>query len=396
MNIRVNFADLRTAFYYKDNQNLKFTWLVFKLFQYPLLVKLLGGIATLILKYHLPFRSVIKNTVFRIFCSGENEAEAFGTIHMLHQYNVKSVLDYVSEGESNDAAFNCNTEKIIRNISTIMNGEKTDLISVKLSGLENPEFLTQINTRFSQLEGNELLRWERFRQRVDRICEAGVLNNVMVYIDAEESWFQDVIDAVAEEMMRKYNEKKVYVFNTLQMYRTDRITYLTNLLQRALKCRYLPGIKLVRGAYIEKEAREALKKGIPNPVFANKEDTDLSFNEAVRVCLKNHHFVSTCIATHNEESIQCALDFIAEFQVSNHQQKVQFSQLYGMSDNLTFNLASEGFHASKYLPYGEVEKAIPYLIRRAEENSGVSGQMSREFELLERELKRRENYYAYA
>lgn len=394
MNTHVNFGDLRTAFYYKDTQNLKFTWFIFKLFQYPLLVKILTGLAALVLKYKLPFKVLIKKTVFRVFCSGENEKEAFHTIHLLHQFKVKTVLDYVSEGEQDEETFNRNADKIVKNIRAVVNGDKTDFVSVKLTGLENPLFLSAVNHRLSSLEGAEAERWERFKSRVNRIAEAGAQNHVIVYIDAEESWFQDAIDAISEEMMEKYNKRFAYVFNTLQMYRTDRVAYVKALIHRAQSAGYIPGIKLVRGAYLEKETREALKKGIPNPVFERKEQTDQSFNEALHICLKHHQAVTTCIATHNEESIQLALDDIERYQITNHQHKVQFSQLYGMSDHLTFNLASEGFHASKYLPYGEVEKAIPYLIRRAEENSGVSGQMSREFELLNKEMKRRENYYA--
>ncbi|HLP31915.1 MAG TPA: proline dehydrogenase family protein, partial [Bacteroidia bacterium] len=308
-----------------------------------------------------------------------------------HDYRVMAVLDYVSEGEKSEEAFTRNAEKIIANINAEVNGTKADFISVKLTGLEDPDFLTQINHTHNQLSSSQQNRYNHFRKHVEDICRAAAEKNIMVYIDAEETWMQEVIDSLTEQMMKQFNHEKVIVFNTLQMYRTDRVAYLHAAIARARKSGYLCGIKLVRGAYLEKETRHAAEVGLPNPVFEKKSDTDKSFNTATEICLQNHDVVVTCIASHNEESVQYAIDCLKKYNVTNPMEKLQFSQLYGMSDHITFNLAAHGYHASKYLPYGEVEKAIPYLMRRAEENTSVNGQMNRELDMLKKEMKRRQH-----
>ena len=385
----VTLHELKTAYAYKTTRELRFTYWIFTLLHYPTLVKILSRMAEFILQYRLPFKGLIRSTVFKVFCCGENEKEAFHTIAHLHQHKVLAVLDYVSEGEHNDTAFNSNTEKIIANIYAEVNGTHTDFISVKLTGLESPDFLADINCCFRQLNGKQLERYTRFVNRVNNICEAAAMKQIMVYIDAEESWMQDVIDHLTEEMMRTYNTRKVIVFNTLQMYRTDRLEYLKAATERAVQGHYYCGIKLVRGAYLEKETLKAAEAHQSNPVFERKEDTDAAFNAAVEWCLRHHEVITTCVATHNEESISLALRLVDELQIPQAHKKLQFSQLFGMSDHLTFNLAASGYPASKYLPYGEVEKAIPYLIRRASENTSVNGQMNRDLQLLKQELHRR-------
>lgn len=390
----IQLRDLRTAFAYKTNTELRFTWLMFAVMKYPVISKLVTALASATIKYHLPFKWLIRKTAFRVFCSGENTAEAFHTIKRLHNFQVRSVLDYVSEGEKNEKAYDATARKIITNIETIVEGTRTDFISLKITGLEDPDFLQTVNVSDISPYKMNTPRLQNLINRVDRICKAASDKNVMVYIDAEETWLQDIIDYLAEQMMCTYNIDRVVVFNTLQMYRCDRLDYLKRLLDISAKQHYMPGIKLVRGAYREKESRLALKEGKPNPVFDLKEDTDNAFNEATKLCLQHHNRVVTCVATHNEDSIKYALDLIETYGIRDYAEKVQFSQLFGMSDHLTFNLTAQGYHASKYLPYGEVEKAIPYLIRRAEENTSVNGQVGRELELLTMEMKRRDNYYA--
>lgn len=393
MSTTLSFNELKTAYAHKTDKEIRFTQLVFTILHYPWLVKILSYAAKLILQYNLPFKGIIRSTVFKVFCSGENEAEAFQTIRHLHEYRVMAVLDYVSEGEKSEEAFSRNAEKIIANINAEVNGTKADFISVKLTGLEDPDFLTQINHAHNQLSGSQQNRYKRFKQHVENICRAAAAKNIMIYIDAEETWMQDVIDSLTEQMMKQFNHERVIVFNTLQMYRTDRVAYLHAAIARARQSGYLCGIKLVRGAYLEKETRHAAEAGLPNPVFEKKSDTDKSFNTATEICLQNHDVVVTCIASHNEESVQYAIDCLKKYNVSNPMEKLQFSQLYGMSDHITFNLAAHGYHASKYLPYGEVEKAIPYLMRRAEENTSVNGQMNRELDMLKKEMKRRQHSY---
>ena len=229
----------------------------------------------------------------------------------------------------------------------------------------------------------------KFINRVNKICAEAVSKNVKVYFDAEERSTQDVYDFLVEKMMKTYNTECVYVYNTLQMYLKDRLEYLEYCIEDAEKQKYKLGFKLVRGAYVEKEREEAIQKEISSPVFDTKIETDMAFDKALTICLMNTDLIETCIATHNEKSIQLAIDIIEKNNISDHQHKVYFSQLYGMSDNLTFNLASKKYNSSKYVPYGELEKAIPYLLRRAAENSSIEGQVSREYELLKKEVVRR-------
>lgn len=392
MNNLINLLDLRTAFAYKSSKELRFTWLVYYMISKPAFVKMLKGLTTIVLKYHLPFKALIKKTVFKIFCAGENETEAFETIQKLHRFNVKSVLDYVSEAEKSDRAFDANTTKIIENIRmSATDGTRCDFISIKLSGIANPDDLTSLSESGQYFSDS---RYLTILSRLKKIVAAASENNIMVYIDSEESWMQNAIDQLAEDMMSMFNREKVIVFNTLQMYRTDRIEYLKNMIQWAIKMGYKVGVKLVRGAYHEKEIHTAQMLEKPIPVFMSKAQTDQSFNRAIDICFAQHEHVCTCIATHNENSIRYALVAIDRHEIKDHTNTVQFSQLLGMSDHITFNLADKGFNVSKYLPYGEVEKAIPYLMRRADENTSVNGQMTREFGLLSKELKRRKAYYA--
>jgi proline dehydrogenase len=381
--------NLKMAFRYKSDNELRNARFIFKIIQFPWMVKLLSNLANATLKYKLPFKFLIKRTVFKVFCAGEQRQEAIQKINYLNLFHVKSVLDYVSEGEKSVQAYELNTKTIMENIQELGNLDSEQYISVKLTGLEDLDFFEKLALENSPENYTANERYQAFFKRIDAICSEAVKHQVIVYIDAEDRCAQDVFDFVVESMMEKYNKNKVYVFNTLQMYLTDRIDFLNSCIARAKSKAYLLGIKLVRGAYVEKERERAEVLGIESPVFATKAGTDHSFDEAVRICLENHQIVSTCLATHNEQSVLKAIDLIQNLSIQNPQEKVRFSQLYGMSDHLTFNLAELGYSASKYLPYGEVEKAIPYLIRRAEENTSIGGQLSRELTLLDQELSRR-------
>src|SRR5574343_615724 len=334
MENKIDLNNVQVAFKYKSNSDLKKAIFIYNLLQKPLIVKSLTKLTNLVLKYKLPFKYFIRKTVFEIFCAGENRKKARLTMNHLKQHHVHTVLDYVAEGDKSDISYE-------RNLETI---------------LENIQFVSQENK---------------------------------VYFDAEERRTQDVYDFIIEKMMVKYNVESVFVYNTLQMYMKDRITYLRNIIENAKETNTKLGVKLVRGAYVEKEREYAKLKGIESPVFENKEYTDKAFNEAVEICLIEHEIVNTCLATHNQLSVEKAIDLIQKLKIEDHYNKVYFSQLFGMSDNLTFNLAQGKYNASKYVPYGEVEKAIPYLLRRAEENSSIEGQVSREYELLVEERKRR-------
>lgn len=391
MNNSVNLEDLKTAFRYKNTSDLKLTYLIFKTLQKPTLLKLLKGCANGIVKFNLPFKAVIKKTIFKLFIAGETVDEAFGLIKTLDTYHVKSVLDYVSEGEKIESAFENNTNIIISNIIRLGKECPNNYVSVKITGLEDPDFLTKCNARKFPESADLKPRFDKLYNRIDSICSTAKQSNVIVYIDAEDRCMQDIIDLIVEHMMEKYNKESVIVFNTLQMYLKDRVRYLENQITIAKQKQYIPGIKLVRGAYVEKEREAALKENRESPVFDTKEGTDQSFNKAVEICLSNSAYVSTCIASHNYKSTQLAIDYIKTHDIKDAQSKVRFSQLFGMCDGITFNLAANGFSVSKYLPYGEVKKAIPYLIRRSEENTSINGQINDELRRLNTEISRRKS-----
>ncbi|MBI2259696.1 MAG: proline dehydrogenase family protein [Flavobacteriia bacterium] len=388
-NKSVNFDDVSIAFSYKSDAELKRMFFVYRLIQKPFMVKFLTRVAFWIIKYKLPFKFLLKNTMFQVFCAGVDLNETKKTMAHLKKYDVYTVLDYVAEGDKSEVGFKKNLQTIIKNIDCVKNESPNAFVGVKISGLEDVEYLKT----FKQADFVEKFKTEHrlqlLHERVEKICQEGDKNNVKVYFDAEERNTQDIFDYLIEEMMRKYNRQKAVVYNTLQMYLKDRIDYLNKCISEAKNEHFFIGMKLVRGAYVEKEREEAKKLGLESPVFDTKQGTDDSFNHAVQICLENHDLVATCIATHNMESIQKAIILIHEYQINDHENKVFFSQLYGMSDNLTFNLAKNKYNSSKYVPYGEVEKAIPYLLRRAEENTSIEGQVSREFEMLKQEKNRR-------
>lgn len=379
----------KVAYQYKGTAEVRLAHLVFGLVRHPSIGKWLARFAQWTLRFRLPLQPFIRHTAFRVFCAGEDREEAFQTIKKLKTFNVKSVLDYVSESEESAAAFAKNTETIIESIRKLSANAQGNYISLKLSGLEESGLLGRASAGRDRLTEVEKERLSVFQERVDRICSVAEASDVAVFIDAEDRYMQDLFDETAEAMMEKHNRSKAIVYNTLQMYLKDRRAYLGKLIRHAESAGFRAGIKLVRGAYVEKERERAARNGLESPVFDTKEETDRSFNDAVEMCVKNHRTVYTCIATHNEKSILHAVECIQKYNVNDYARKVKFSQLYGMGDLLTFNLANAGFDASKYLPYGELSKALPYLIRRAEENGSVQGQMNRELSALKNELKRR-------
>lgn len=387
----INLEDLETAYGYKSNKELKFTYFIFKILQNQKLVKLLIACTNGILKYNLPLKFMIKKTVFNVFCAGEDIDDAFSKIKYLEQFKVRSVLDYVSEGENSEETFDNNTSIIVANIIRLGKECPGNYVSVKISGLENPDFLSYCN---GMEFANDLIvspRFAKLMNRIDLICKTAHTSKVIVFIDAEDRCMQDLFDKITETMMEKYNREYAIVFNTLQMYLKDRLKYLNHLIEDAKLKKYVPGIKLVRGAYVEKEREKALKEDKVSPVFDTKKETDDSFNEAVEISLREFKSVDSCIATHNMDSTAHAINCINKYNIADHYSKVRFSQLYGMSDNLTFNLSINGYNSSKYLPYGEVKKAIPYLIRRSEENSSIDGQIIEEVVRLKKEIDRRSN-----
>ena len=386
----VNLHDYRRAFLYKDLRSLRFTSFVFAMLQKPWLVKALTGLSGWAIRTGMPVTALMRNTIFPVFCAGETISQALATIDRLERYNVGAVLDYVSEAECTPEAFKRNSRIIADNIRTLAEKNPGSSVSVKLTGLESPDFLSRINLADTDsLNVADRRRYDDFIDRVDTICFAGARHGITVYIDAEDRCMQDLFDRTVEMMMARYNRGTAIVYNTVQMYLRDRLEYLQRVIAESSLAGYYPGLKLVRGAYVEKERERAASKGIQCPVHDSKTATDKSFDAGLGLCLSNSDRVFTCVASHNERSTLLAVQLIDVHGIGDHYRKVKFSQLYGMSDNITFNLAARGYNASKYLPYGEVKKAIPYLIRRAEENSSISGQLPKELICLRSEIARR-------
>ncbi|MBK0402400.1 proline dehydrogenase family protein [Adhaeribacter sp. BT258] len=383
-----DFNNLTNAFAHKSDHELRLAYWLFRVVNNPALMKLSTTAAKWSLAMGLPVKSLLKGTIYRHFCGGETVNDALPVIDKLHNYQVSTVLDYAAEAEVTEAGFEHVKNQILNNISLAKNTPGIGYISVKMTGLGSPEIFEKV-TAGKKLNEAEDFSLEKTFYRLHEICKRASEAGISVYIDAEESWIQKPIDDMAEKMMRMYNQERTVVYNTLQMYRTDRLAYLKDFIHRMEDRPGLLGIKLVRGAYWEKERERAAQKGQPSPVFDTKEGTDKSFDDAILLCLRHLPKVHLCIATHNQKSTELLVSEITKSNIRFHHKVLHFSQLYGMSDNLTFALAKAGFSASKYLPYGEVKKAMPYLMRRAEENTAIAGQMSRELNLLEAEMKRR-------
>lgn len=382
--------NIEIAFKHLSNRELKRNLFIFKTVQKPLVSKLLTNLALLTLRYHLPFKSIVKKSMYDVFCAGENKNEVLNTIIELRNDNIKTVLDYVAEGDSTEEGIQANFDTILKNIDLVSKMGEGQFVGVKLSSLINTSELK----KFIRVLSNEQLlntpEGKHFLDRIDAICQRAKEKSVFVFIDAEEFLTQYLFDEVVLRMMRKYNKEQVVVFNTLQMYLVDRLVYLEELIDDATSNSYFLGLKLVRGAYVEQERKLAKEEHRKSPISVSKEETDQRYNDAVKMCLKHHEKIKTCLATHNKESIEIALQMIDEYAISDHRNKVFFSQLYGMSDTLTYNLSKLNYNVSKYVPYGELEKAIPYLLRRSEENSSIGGQSTREYDLLYAEKIRRQ------
>jgi len=382
------FENTKIAFSLKSDSELERAYFLFKMISLEPLVKI-GTLATnFALKAHLPVEGLIRATVFDHFCGGVNEDDCMPVIDKMWEKGVSSVLDYSVEGKKDEANFDAAAEKILQIIKFADEKEAMPIVVFKPTGFGR-FYLYQKKGEgraFTQAEQNE---WNRIVKRYDRVCALAKQRDVEVLIDGEESWMQDAADELCEAMMRKYNIEKPIVYNTLQTYRWDRLDYLKSIHQRAMDGGYKLGFKIVRGAYMEKERERAEEKGYPSPICENKKETDDTFNNCLRYSLQNLSEISIFIGTHNEYSCYLAMDMMEDLKIDRKDNNVWFGQLYGMSDHISFNLAAEGYNVAKYVPFGPVKDVMPYLIRRAEENTSVAGQTSRELNLIKKEKKRR-------
>lgn len=382
------FQNTGTAFQYKTDSELRRAVMLFRAMSKPWLVKTGNFIATAALKAGLPVEWLIRPTIFRHFCGGENIDESLEVIEKLAKFNVKSILDYSVEAKEDDEDINEVLKETLKTIEIASVNPGIPFAVFKPTAFASAVLLTKASSG-SRLSPSEQQELDKFRERIHTLCLTASEKNIPILIDAEESFYQDIIDKVAAEMMALFNSKKAIVYNTLQMYRHDRTKFLSNCLEIAEKDNYLLGIKLVRGAYLEKERLRAGKMGYPSPVHPDKESTDRAYDNALTFCIENINRISVFNGTHNEKS---CLHMIAEMEkhnIANDDPRAYHSQLYGMSDHISFNLAKSGYNVAKYLPYGPIREVLPYLIRRAEENKSVAGQTGRELKLLKTEMKRR-------
>ncbi len=372
----------------KDEELARSQWL-FKFMRYPFLVKVLSKSVVYALRLRLPVKWIIKVTIFNQFCGGESLTESSEVISRLNRAHVGSILDYSIEGKENEEDFEHCKDELIKIISIASGNKAIPYTSLKLTGIGRSELLEK-KGGFSPLTISEEVEYAWFYARLDSICKAAMNKIVPIYFDAEETWVQNIIDILSEELMEKYNKENAIVLTTLQMYRRDKLDYLSKLIQKAKERHFLIGIKLVRGAYLEKENARAIKLSYTSPIHIRKEDTDRDFDSAIDLCLENIEMVTLCAGTHNEASTLYVIKRMRELSIPPDHPHVYFSQLYGMSDHITFNLADAGYNVTKYLPYGPIKSVIPYLIRRAQENTSIEGQIGRELSMLTEERKRRE------
>jgi len=402
----ISFDNTEYAFAYKPTPELKKAHFLFSSMGSPLLLKLGLGLMPNAIKWNIPFtKLIIRNTIFQQFVGGETLAETAVVANKLEKYQVQVILDYgVEGGEDGEAGFEAATKEFIKVIDYAATQANIPYMSIKVTGFVSFGLLEQLDVLMTGLQGSLIERyhqaiellpaaekaaWGRVTNRLQQICEAGHQKNIGVLVDAEESWIQDPVDALTMLMMDQFNKSKAVVYNTVQLYRHDRLAFLKQSSAAASERNFMLGVKIVRGAYMEKERKRATEMGYPSPIQASKAASDNDYNEAVKFCIEQLANTSVIIASHNEESNLLATTLLDECKIPHNHAGVHFSQLYGMSDNITFNLAKSGFSVSKYLPFGPIKDVVPYLMRRAQENSSVAGQTGRELGLIEKELQRR-------
>ncbi|MCK9480922.1 MAG: proline dehydrogenase family protein [Bacteroidia bacterium] len=381
----LDFNNTESAYGYLSDKQLNAAIKLFKMFNYPALVKYGPAFAGFSMKIGLPVKGLIKNTIFAHFCGGESIIDSKSKINFLYNHNVKTILDYAVEGEANEAVFDATCAEVIRTVEESAVNDAIPFAVFKPTGVARFALLQKVSAG-EKLTQNEQDEFEKVRARFDAICKKGSELNVQVLIDAEHSWIQLAIDNLVLEMSEKYNKDRALIFNTLQLYRHDRVQFLKDCFE---KYTFPLAFKFVRGAYMEIERERAAQMNYPSPINADKQSTDRDFDEAVSICLHNIDRCEVLIGTHNEESCLKAARLMAELKIASNDKRVYFSQLLGMSDNISFIMAKAGYNVAKYVPYGPVATVLPYLSRRAQENSSIAGQSSRQLQLLVGEKNRR-------
>jgi proline dehydrogenase len=385
---KLDFQDTATAFADKSDAELREKYRLFKMLNSPFLNAIGTRAATFALALGLPVEGLIKKTIFEQFCGGENIAECEPAIQRLGRARIGTILDYAIEGRSAEQDFDNTKNEIIRTIERAKDDPNLPFSVFKVTGIAPLGTLEKLSCK-KKLDAKGQAKCERIHSRVNEICEAAHALGQPVFIDAEESWIQNAIDRLAGDIMEKYNRQKAIVYTTLQMYRTDRLQFLKDARREAHSAGYILAVKLVRGAYMEKERERAEEMGYESPIHPDKKATDRDYNAALEYCIDHIDDVAFVAGTHNERSTHLLAQMMHQRGVAHDHPQIFFSQLYGMGDNLSYILAKNGYNVSKYVPYGPVADAIPYLIRRAQENSSAAGTVSRELDLITTELERR-------
>jgi proline dehydrogenase len=382
------FNNTQVAFALKSDTELDRAYFLFKMIDNQPLVRIGTAVTNFALKANLPVEGLIRATVFDHFCGGVNEDDCLSVVDKMYTKGVSSVLDYSVEGKEEEQQFDAALEMTLKTIEFARARQAIPFAVFKPTGFGRFELYEKLGEK-QTLTNAEQAEWNRVVARFDKVCSDAHAKNVALLIDGEESWMQDAADDLVTDMMRKYNKEKAIVFNTLQMYRWDRLDYLEKLHAIAKKEGFFIGMKLVRGAYMEKENVRAEEKGYPSPICASKEATDINYDAAVRYMVDHIETMSIFAGTHNELSTYMLMELMQSKGIKMNDDRIWFGQLYGMSDNISYNLASNGYNVAKYLPFGPVKDVMPYLIRRAEENTSVAGQTSRELTMIKAERNRR-------
>ncbi|MCW3102846.1 MAG: proline dehydrogenase [Bacteroidetes bacterium] len=384
----LSFNNTEVAFSGKSNNDLNRSYWLFKLVSNSTFVNIGKSLTTFAIKTYLPIKGLIKATIFKQFCGGETIHECDRTIKELGKFNIGTILDYSVEGKESEHDFDACQTETIETIEKAKNDTHIPFCVFKVTGLARFELLEKVSAK-ATLIPEEQKEYGRVQLRVSAICKAAYEAGVPVFIDAEESWIQEAIDNLANQMMVLYNTEKAIVYNTYQLYRKDRLSYLRVSFEKAKDNNYFLGAKLVRGAYMEKERKRAIEKGYTSPIQDTKENTDRDYDAAVEFCLEHIDRIAICAGTHNEASSMKLAELMQTKQIPAGNKHIYFSQLLGMSDHISFNLANAGYNVAKYVPYGPVREVLPYLIRRAQENTSVKGQTGRELSLIMKEKERR-------
>lgn len=385
----IDFSDTEIAFQGKTNRELKKTIRLFKLMNNPGLVNFGSKSLLLALKLKIPYVDVlVRNTFYNQFCGGISLLDCQKTIDKLYKYDTLTILDFGMEGKSDQEDFDYVYQENLRALEMAASNNSVPVISIKLTGFIDNQVLEKLNADVP-LTDKENSDYELLKERFEGLCERALELGVSIFVDAEESWLQRPIDWLTLEMIHKYNKEKAVIYNTYQLYNKHKLEQLKQDHQASIEHEVVFGAKIVRGAYMEKEGKRAIEKGTESPIHSSKADTDMDFDEAIKYCIDHVESIMLCCATHNLNSTRLMAKLIREKGLVLHHPHLNFCQLYGMSDYITFNLANAGYNVAKYLPYGPVKEVMPYLIRRAEENSSVTGDLSRELTLLLEEAKRR-------